>query len=50
MGWLLANLLVLVAVDVGLVVDGKELVRIDGYQNGASQSLRGWEKKGGGGE
>ena len=34
-----SNLLVFVAVNVGLVVDGKELVGVDGYQNRTCQSL-----------
>jgi len=38
---LLPNLFVFVAVDVGLVVDGKELVWVDCHQNGAGECLKG---------
>ena len=38
-GRFFSNLLVFVAIDVSLIVDGEELVRIDGHQNGTSQGL-----------
>lgn len=42
--WSLADLLVLVAVDVSLIVDGQQLVWIDGHENGTSVCLYGVEK------
>ncbi len=38
---LLSNLFVLVSVDVSLVVDGEQLVRVDGHQDGSGVRLGG---------